>query len=250
MHPLSKGLGYLSIAITPIGKATMTSYLKILVLPLVFFLTCAASAQESADVKVMVTDFNDVPQAGEQIWLVGQKSKKTFKGVSGKNGSFDLKLPGDETYEIKIKSIGQEEDYSVVTVPKLDPGQYYGKLELTIKFELPKTFTLNNVFFDTGLSTLSKASFKELNELTRVLELKPQMSIELAGHTDSIGKESSNMTLSQARADAVKKYLISKGIEAHRIQAVGYGETRPIADNGDVKGRQKNRRTEVHIIKN
>lgn len=217
---------------------------------LLSFFTLSVTAQEDADIKVLVTDFQDVPQNGEQIWLVGKKSGKTFKGVSNNTGTFDLKLPGDDTYEIKIKSIGQEQDYSVVTVPKLDPGQYYGKLELTIKFELPTTFTLENVFFDTGLSTLRKTSFEELNELKRILELKPKMVIELAGHTDSIGTNESNIRLSQARANTVKGYLVSKGIKPDRITAVGYGESRPVADNGNSEGRQKNRRTEVHILKN
>ena len=228
----------------------MSHLIKLPLLTVFLLINSIVQSQDFANVKVLVTDFQDVPQKGEQIWLVGQKSGKTFKGVSNSFGNFDLKLPGDETYEIKIKSIGQEKDYSVVTVPKLDPGQYYGNLELTIKFELPKVFTLNNVFFDTGLSTLRKKSFGELNELKRILELKPEMVIELAGHTDSVGRDQNNMLLSQARADAVKTYLVSKGIEENRITAVGYGELRPVADNGSSEGRQKNRRTEVHIIKN
>ena len=72
--------------------------------------------------------------------------------------------------------------------------------------------------------------------------------IELAGHTDSDGSAESNLKLSQDRAAAVKAYLVSKGISASRIQTVGYGESRPVAQNSSEAGRAKNRRTEVRVI--
>ena len=81
------------------------------------------------------------------------------------------------------------------------------------------------------------------------------MEIEIAGHTDNIGSEESNMKLSQARAEAVRNYLISKGIKPERITAKGYGDTQPIAYNtnpdgsDNPAGRQQNRRTEARITK-
>lgn len=219
-------------------------------LSFIFLAFTAAQAQEKAQIMAVVTNFKDVPQQGEQILFINQKTGKTLKGISDENGRFNIKLAGPAIYEIKIQTIGDDQDYSTIEIPKLGPGEGYGKMKLTIKFELPKTFTLDNVLFDTGKSTLKSSSFTELNEVVEVMKLKKKMNIEVAGHTDDVGSDASNMTLSQARADAVRNYLISKGIEANRIIAVGYGETQPVADNTTEEGRKQNRRTEVRITSN
>ena len=75
------------------------------------------------------------------------------------------------------------------------------------------------------------------------------MVVEIQGHTDNVGKEDDNLKLSQERADEVKKYLISKGIEESRVTAKGYGATMPIADNATEPGKSKNRRTSLKVIK-
>jgi OmpA-OmpF porin, OOP family len=109
-------------------------------------------------------------------------------------------------------------------------------------------FQLNNVYFDTGKATLKPSSYAELNDLVEYMKLKPSVKIEVAGHTDDVGDDAANMKLSQDRAQAVKAYLMKKGIAADRIVAKGYGETRPVATNETPEGRQKNRRTEVTIL--
>ena len=81
------------------------------------------------------------------------------------------------------------------------------------------------------------------------MKLKNTLVIEVAGHTDNIGSDESNKKLSKARADAVKQYLIGKGIAATRISTQGYGADRPVALNDSDSNRQLNRRTEVRIIK-
>ena len=78
----------------------------------------------------------------------------------------------------------------------------------------------------------------------------PTLKIELSGHTDNIGKDDYNLKLSQNRADAVKNYLVSRAVDPNRIDAVGYGETRPIVSNDTKEGRASNRRTEFEIIEN
>ncbi|MFY0673687.1 MAG: OmpA family protein [Bacteroidia bacterium] len=219
-------------------------------LTILFLANITARAQEKAQIMAVVTNFEDVPQEGEQILFINQKTGKSLKGISNENGRFNIKLAGPAIYEIKIQTIGDDQDYSTIEIPKLGPNEGYGKMKLTIKFELPKTFTLDNVLFDTGKSTLKSSSFEELNEVVEVMKLKKKMNIEVAGHTDDVGSDASNMTLSQARADAVRNYLISKGIEANRIIAVGYGETQPVADNSSDEGKKQNRRTEVRITGN
>jgi outer membrane protein OmpA-like peptidoglycan-associated protein len=80
------------------------------------------------------------------------------------------------------------------------------------------------------------------------MKLKPEMKIEISGHTDSEGDDATNLELSKNRAEAVKQYLISKGINGARVSTIGYGETKPVASNASSDGRAKNRRTEIRIL--
>ena len=203
----------------------------------------------SAVINVTVTNFENIPQKGEQIFFENLRTKKIYKGVTNSKGKFDILLKGGEKYQIKIKSIGEADDYNTFEIPALEEDELYAPSTLTIQFELPRTFTLDNVEFESGKSTLTKDSYIELKELLDYLKLKDDISIEIAGHTDDVGDDESNMKLSKARAETVRNYLISKGITTNRVIAKGYGETQPIASNTTVEGRQKNRRTEVRINK-
>lgn len=202
----------------------------------------------SALITVTVTNFENIPQKGEQIIFENIRTKKIFKGVTNSKGKFEILLKGGETYQIKIKSIGEADDYNTFEIPALEKDELYAPSTLSIQFELPRTFTLDNVEFESGKSTLTKNSYKELNELLDYLKLKEDIIIEIAGHTDDVGDDESNLKLSKARAETVRNYLLSKGIAPKRVVANGYGETQPIASNNSPEGKQKNRRTEVRII--
>ena len=106
---------------------------------------------------------------------------------------------------------------------------------------------LNNQFFDTNKAILLPASIAELN---RVYALISQIDshIEISGHTDNVGNDQSNQILSQKRAQAVSDYLVQLGIAPSRITIVGYGETKPVADNNTEEGRQLNRRVEIRFL--
>jgi outer membrane protein OmpA-like peptidoglycan-associated protein len=93
-------------------------------------------------------------------------------------------------------------------------------------------------------------SYPELDRLYKVLKNNPELYVEVAGHTDSIGDNEANLKLSQLRADAIKNYLVNKGIDPKRFFTVGYGEEFPIAPNTTEEGRKQNRRTEIVIIEN
>ncbi|MBI1183914.1 OmpA family protein [bacterium] len=108
------------------------------------------------------------------------------------------------------------------------------------------SFELKNIFFDFGKASLKDESKEELDKLYDIMN-RSRIVIELGGHTDSIGSDEANLRLSQERVNSVRSYLVSKGIDAVRISAVGYGETMPIADNKTEEGRAKNRRVEAKI---
>jgi len=108
---------------------------------------------------------------------------------------------------------------------------------------------LNNIFFETGKSTLLPQSNAELDKIVQFLNESPISLIEISGHTDNEGSNEVNQKLSQNRAQAVVDYLISKGIDSTRLKAVGYGSTRAIDTNETAEGRSKNRRVEFLVLK-
>ncbi|MCF8299209.1 MAG: DUF5723 family protein [Saprospiraceae bacterium] len=105
-----------------------------------------------------------------------------------------------------------------------------------------------NLEFTSGKSIIKSSSFASLDELAELFMKKPEWQLLIEGHTDNVGRPASNMSLSQNRANAVKTYLISKGVKAETMTVKWYGETKPIADNETPEGRQKNRRVEMTVI--
>lgn len=107
---------------------------------------------------------------------------------------------------------------------------------------------LENIFFESGSARLRLESRLDLDRLVYLLRQNPHLKIQINGHTDSVGNEEDNQLLSEERAMAVRQHLIEQGIDAKRLSAKGFGETRPIASNDTPEGRQRNRRTEFQII--
>lgn len=118
-----------------------------------------------------------------------------------------------------------------------------------VKAEVKKIFTqaLQGIQFESGKDVIKSSSFPILNKVVTVMKENPSFELEINGHTDSQGDDEKNMLLSQKRADAVKQYLVSKGISAEKLSAKGYGETIPVADNNTAAGRAKNRRVEFKV---
>ena len=109
-------------------------------------------------------------------------------------------------------------------------------------------FATHAIHFDNNKTEIKKESYIFLNELTQWLKSKPSVRIEISGHTDNVGNATANIKLSQARADAVKNYLIAEGIEATRLSAKGYGAGKPIETNTTEEGRAINRRVEFRRL--
>jgi outer membrane protein OmpA-like peptidoglycan-associated protein len=200
---------------------------------------------DSALVKVKALDDSDIPQANSRVSFTDKISKRTFTRTTDATGAFSVLLPTGRTYTVKYKAFVDVETDLELNLPK-EKNPYM--INYTITVAPPRYFTLDNVNFDSGKSSLRAESFKSLNELVDYLKLKPKMVIEIAGHTDNIGNSEVNLKLSQERANTVKAYLLKKGIPASRVKAQGYGDNEPISSNDTPEGRQQNRRTEVRIL--
>lgn len=177
-------------------------------------------------------------------------------------GAYEIKLPGGQLYGVRAEApdhISQNQNLDLREIKKdrvldqqniaMKPQEK--KLEDIIVSPIvpAASIALNNVFFDFSKAVLRPESFPELNRLVDLLKERPQMEVEVAGHTDSSGPESFNLLLSQFRAEAVTSYLTAKGIQPSRIKTSFFGEARPVVSNDTREGRNKNRRVEFIIIK-
>lgn len=225
-------------------------------LTLPILLICIASySQNDADqlklakVNVIVTDMKGEPSKGEQVLFRSETTKKVVSNLSDATGKFSLQLPVGDKYIITVKSITDSTKYGSFSIPVLPPDESYTEpFNVNIKFEAARNYILDNVHFDFGKATLRPGSFAELEELVSYLKNKENIRAEIAGHTDNVGKDADNLKLSQKRADAIRSYVIKKGIQPARVIAKGYGAAEPVADNDTEEGRQANRRTEVRIL--
>jgi outer membrane protein OmpA-like peptidoglycan-associated protein len=108
-------------------------------------------------------------------------------------------------------------------------------------------YAAKNVYFNTGSTKLLSKSFAPLNEVVKIMNDNPSLKMKIDGHTDWVGTDEYNMTLSDGRAASVKAYLVGQGISEDRLISEGFGETMPIADNKTATGRSKNRRVEMKV---
>lgn len=133
------------------------------------------------------------------------------------------------------------DDVSIVEI-KEEPSD-------TTQFVTGETYAFSNILFETNSALLKEESQPVLDPIVEYLKNHTDVKVEIAGHTDSVGTDSSNYALSVARADAVKKFLADRGIAASRISTRGFGETRPVQSNATENGRAKNRRVEFVFTK-
>ncbi len=164
-------------------------------------------------------------------------------------GDYQIILPSGKLYGYLAEADGY---LSVNANIDLSGTREYGELKKDLfltPIEKGASIRLNNVFFDFDSYVLKEESYPELNRTIKILKEHPDMRILVSGHTDNIGTPEYNMILSQKRAQAVVDYLVKGGIDPLRLEAKGYGETRPVVSNDDEKdGRALNRRVEMKIL--
>lgn len=159
-------------------------------------------------------------------------------------GAFQLSLPAGEDYALRAEKDGYFPTTEHIDLRRLTQFAALEKNLTLSKIEKDAPIPLRNVFFETDKATLLAASFPELDRVKQLLIDHPDLKMEVGGHTDSTGSEAHNMALAKARAEAVKAYLLSQGIPAARLSAVGYGSSKPVATNTTEEGRAQNRRVE------
>ncbi len=163
-------------------------------------------------------------------------------------GTYAIALPAGDLYGFRAESEGY---YPVSDQLDTRSLSQYTEIErdlYLVPLRANETVKLANVFFDFAQSTLREESLPELDRLVVLLRAKPTMVIELHGHTDNVGSDEANKSLSKERVEAVKAYLVQNGIEQKRLRTVGYGKSKPVAPNDTEEGRQQNRRVEFKIV--
>jgi OOP family OmpA-OmpF porin len=131
-------------------------------------------------------------------------------------------------------------------VPEAKPAAPPPKTEVTTE----QIKLREKVEFETDSAKLLPSSHPVLDEVVEVMKAHPEIEhVRVGGHTDSTSTPEHNLKLSDDRAASVKQYLVEHGIASERLSSKGYGQTRPIADNGTEEGRAQNRRVEIHIMR-
>lgn len=142
--------------------------------------------------------------------------------------------------------IGHKMDVQKRELEKIEGAQ----VESVNNGEAIKVTFESGILFGTNSSTLGAASKTSLSKFATSLNANPETNVNIFGHTDSSGSDNVNLPLSQQRAASVQNYLVSQGVNATRLTAVGKGSSEPIADNTTSVGKSQNRRVEVYILPN
>ncbi len=165
------------------------------------------------------------------------------------DGSYTIVLPAGVQYGYRAEAtdyIAENANLDATTSDKYSEKQ---QDLFMVPFKVGQKVRLNNIFFPQSKYYLQPSSFPELLRLVRILRDYPTVEILIGGHTDNQGDPALNLKLSEDRVNEVKKYLVSKGIDAKRLTTQGFGGTQPIANNDQEETRRFNRRVEFTITK-
>jgi outer membrane protein OmpA-like peptidoglycan-associated protein len=110
-------------------------------------------------------------------------------------------------------------------------------------------FTFDRLDFETGSATLRPTSAEQLRNIAEIMKAYPKVALKLGGYTDNVGNPDDNLKLSKLRAQNTMQELVKSGVDAKRLEAEGYGEKFPVADNSTEDGRAKNRRIDILVTR-
>jgi outer membrane protein OmpA-like peptidoglycan-associated protein/Mg-chelatase subunit ChlD len=198
-------------------------------------------------------DENTKPVQGV-IRLENSQTNKVIDSIkTSADGKYCFELPDNTAlrFNAKIQDfIVQPIEFNSATMKKGDQNIInYQVMSIDHAIATGATFKLKNIFFEFGKADITPASAPELQRLYDFLREYPKIRVEVSAHTDAVGSDEANMTLSNNRAKSVVQYLQRLGIDASRMVSQGYGETKPVGDNATDEGRALNRRVEFKLIR-
>lgn len=165
------------------------------------------------------------------------------------DGSYTIVLPAGVQYGYRAEAVDYIAENASLDATVADKYTEKNQDLFLVPFKVGQKVKLNNIFFPQSKYILQPSSFPELQRLVRILRDYPTLEILIGGHTDNQGDPALNVKLSEDRVEAVKKYLVSKGIDGKRLATKGFGGTEPIANNDQEETRRFNRRVEFTITK-
>lgn len=211
------------------------------------------TATEAAMRLFVVDRDSNGPIPGIVIRMTAPDGTHYYTHETDSQGYAEVLVPIGQRYEMEYLSLGRRNTTASVEVPSR-PRQ---NIRLTLRYRRvdevpraqpqagPQRFVLDGVHFATNSATIQTESFPRLDRVVEYMTHRPSVRIRVAGHTDNVGNPRVNQTLSERRARAVRDYLVSRGIDGSRVEAVGYGDQQPVASNDSEEGRQQNRRIEA-----
>lgn len=214
-----------------------------------FELPQQARATPVAWVTGIVVDDETGDRVDAELQFVDVESGRSLlSGRSGRNGSFTVSLPANASYAVNVSGEGYlfySENFSLQNQSEATAEDLEIRLK---KLSIGDALVLENVFFDTDSDLIKPSSESELNRLAVFMKQNPTVKLGIDGHTDDRGDANYNMDLSRRRAQSIVSSLVDSGIDRARLEARGFGDTKPVADNSTAEGRARNRRTEMTIL--
>ncbi len=190
------------------------------------------------------------PIEGVKIDLFNQTERHIVtEQTTEKDGFYSFVMPISAIFELNVV----KENYITVEHEPIDLHSVYEsdsiKRDILLSpIEVGQRISLDNIYFDFDKATLKDESIPQLSKIVNFLEDNKKVTIQLDGHTCSIGQEDYNQKLSEDRARAVLEFLLKNGIKEKRLSSFGFGESKPLESNDDEANRQKNRRVEFIIL--
>ncbi len=171
--------------------------------------------------------------------------------ISAENGFFSLKIPKGVSFLFVPEKMGLVGTPTTVFFPwEHYYFQDYQWIELWLDdLEVGSKIDLAPIYFKQSLPVILETSYSELDRLADLLQQHPGLHICIEGHTDNVGRPEDLQRLSEQRAQAIREFLIRKGISPDRLEAIGYGAQRPVNDNSTEELRAKNRRVEIRVTR-
>ncbi|MEP6616900.1 MAG: OmpA family protein [Ginsengibacter sp.] len=202
-------------------------------------------------VKGKVFDVKSKVGLPSSVELTDVVTKQTMSRLqTDEDGNYLVTLPVGKDYAFNVSHKGYlffSENFDLSN--KTSDSIYQVDIPLQ-PIEANARIVLKNVFFDTKKTILKSESITELDNVVRLMNDNPRLTIQISGFTDNIGKPADNLQLSVGRAVSVVNYLLGKSVKNGRLTFKGYGETHPVEDNKTEQGRAMNRRTELSVISN